>query len=116
MTIQNGKGIILTQKHQRKLERKRLDLKRNIHLQVMQSGSSGKCRILSRMDEELFALEFMEWTGEIVDTEGTHLAIGGKALRAAMQKNRRYQNFYKIFLLWRHLRGAFLHPFPLLLP
>ena len=43
-------------------------------------------RLLSGLDEELFALEFMEWIGEIVDTKGIHLAIDGKALRAAMEK------------------------------
>lgn len=36
--------------------------------------------------EELFALEFMEWIGEIVDTKGIHLAVDGKALRAGMEK------------------------------
>lgn len=44
------------------------------------------CRILSGIDEELFALEFMEWIGEIVRTKGIHLAVDGKALRAAMEK------------------------------
>lgn len=44
------------------------------------------CRILSGIDEELFALEFMEWAGEIVNTKGMHLAIDEKALRAAMEK------------------------------
>ena len=44
------------------------------------------CRLLSGMDEELFALEFMEWIGEIVSTKGSHLAVDGKALRAAMEK------------------------------
>ena len=41
-------------------------------------------RILSGIDEELFALTFIEWIGTIVNTRGTHLAIDGKALRAAM--------------------------------
>ena len=44
------------------------------------------CRLLSGVDEELFALEFMEWIGEIVCTKGIHLAVDGKALRAAMEK------------------------------
>lgn len=44
------------------------------------------CRLLSGIDEELFALEFMEWIGEIVDTKGIHLAVDGKALRAEMEK------------------------------
>lgn len=50
------------------------------------ASPSTACRILSGIDEELFALEFMEWIGEIVDTKGIHLAIDGKALRAAMEK------------------------------
>lgn len=47
---------------------------------------STACRILSGIDRELFALEFMEWIGEIVCTKGIHIAIDGKALRAAMEK------------------------------
>ena len=50
------------------------------------ASPSTACRILSGIDEELFALEFMEWIGEIVDTKGIHLAVDGKALRAAMEK------------------------------
>ena len=45
-------------------------------------------RLLSGIDEELFALEFMEWIGEIVNSRGLHLAIDGKALRAAMEKTK----------------------------
>ena len=44
------------------------------------------CRILAGIDEELFALTFMEWIGEIVSTKGIHIAIDGKALRAGMNK------------------------------
>lgn len=44
------------------------------------------CRILWGIDEELFALAFMEWIGEIVSTKGIHISIDGKALRAAMEK------------------------------
>lgn len=50
------------------------------------ASPSTACRILAGTDEELFALEFMEWIGEIVGTKGIHLAIDGKALRAAMEK------------------------------
>lgn len=49
------------------------------------------CRILSGIDEELFALEFMEWIGEIVNTRGMHLAIDGKALRGAMEKVKNFR-------------------------
>lgn len=44
------------------------------------------CRILSGIDEELFAFTFIEWIGSIVSTRGIHLAIDGKALRAAANK------------------------------
>lgn len=50
------------------------------------ASPSTACRILSGIDEELFALEFMEWIGEIVSTKGIHLSIDGKALRGAMKK------------------------------
>ena len=45
-------------------------------------------RMLSGMDEELFLFAFMEWVGEILDTKGLHLAIDGKAIRAAASKVR----------------------------
>lgn len=44
------------------------------------------CRILAGIDEELFLYEFMEWIGEILNTQGLHLAIDGKALRAGAEK------------------------------
>lgn len=50
------------------------------------ASPSTACRLLSGIDEELFALEFMEWIGEIMDTKGIHLAVDGKALRAGMEK------------------------------
>lgn len=62
------------------------ELRKHIPLKNGIASPSTACRILSRIDEELFALEFMEWAGEIVSTKGTHLAIDGKALRAAMEK------------------------------
>lgn len=49
------------------------------------------CRILSGIDEELFALEFMEWIGEIVSTKGIHLAVDGKALRASVEKEKNFR-------------------------
>ena len=48
-------------------------------------------RILAGIDEELFAFEFMEWIGEIVETRGLNMAIDGKALRAAMEKVKDYR-------------------------
>ncbi len=50
------------------------------------ASPSTACRLLSGIDMELFGLEFMEWIGEIVSTKGIHIAIDGKALRAAMEK------------------------------
>ena len=50
------------------------------------ASPSTACRLLSGIDAELFALKFMEWTGEIVSTKGIRLAVDGKALRAAMKK------------------------------
>ncbi len=50
------------------------------------ASPSTACRILSGIDIELFGLGFMEWIGEIVSTKGIHIAIDGKALRAAMEK------------------------------
>ncbi len=49
------------------------------------------CRILWGIDEELFALAFMEWIGEIVSTKGIHISIDGKALRAAMEKVKNFR-------------------------
>lgn len=62
------------------------ELRRHIPLKNGIASPSTVCRMLSGIDEELFALEFMEWAGEIASTKGTHLAIDGKALRAAMEK------------------------------
>ena len=52
---------------------------------------STACRILSGTDVELFALEFMEWIGEILCTKGIHISIDGKALRAAMEKVKNFR-------------------------
>lgn len=45
-------------------------------------------RLLSRLDEELFLFVFIEWIGAIVRTKGVHLAVDGKAIRAAAEKCR----------------------------
>lgn len=55
------------------------------------ASPSTTCRILWGIDEELFALAFMEWIGEIVSTKGIHISIDGKALRAAMEKVKDYR-------------------------
>lgn len=43
-------------------------------------------RLLSSIDEVLFAAAFMEWVGAILNTEGIHIAIDGKALRASLSR------------------------------
>lgn len=43
-------------------------------------------RLLSGIDEELFLCVFIQWIGEIVQTKGVHLAVDGKAVKAAAAK------------------------------
>ena len=62
------------------------ELRKYIPLKNGIASPSTACRLLSGIDEELFALQFMEWAGEIAGTKGVHLAIDGKALRAAAEK------------------------------
>lgn len=62
------------------------ELREHLPLKNGIASPSTASRLLSGIDEELFALEFMEWIGEIVRTKGIHLAIDGKALRAAKEK------------------------------
>lgn len=62
--------------------RKGMELKNGI------ASVSTASRLLSRIDEDMFLYAFMEWIGEIVNSKGTHLAIDGKAIRAAMQKTK----------------------------
>ena len=42
--------------------------------------------MLSSIDEELFLYAFMEWVGEMLNTQGLHIAIDGKAIKAALSK------------------------------
>lgn len=55
------------------------------------ASPSTASRILSGIDEELFAFSFMEWIGEIVNSRGLHLAVDGKALRGAMEKVKNFR-------------------------
>lgn len=72
--------------------RKHIDfLRESMPLKNGIASPSTACRILSGVDEELFAVTFIEWIGTIVDTRGIHLAIDGKALRAAMNKVRDFR-------------------------
>lgn len=43
-------------------------------------------RLLSSIDELLFLCVFIDWISAIVKTRGVHLAVDGKALRAAAEK------------------------------
>ena len=43
-------------------------------------------RLLSGIDEVLFLFVFIEWISGIVQTRGAHLAVDGKAIRAAAEK------------------------------
>ena len=43
-------------------------------------------RLLAGIDEELFLFVFIQWIGEIVQTKGVHLAVDGKAIKAAAAK------------------------------
>lgn len=45
-------------------------------------------RMLAAVDAEMVSLAVINWTGEISDTRGIHIAIDGKGLRAAAHKVR----------------------------
>lgn len=62
-------------------------LKKNgLHLPNGIASLSTVSRLLSGLDEELFLFVFIEWIGAIVRTKGVHLAVDGKAIRAATEK------------------------------
>lgn len=42
--------------------------------------------MLSGIDEEIFALVFMEWIAEILEEKGIHIIIDGKALRGGTER------------------------------
>ena len=67
-------------RHERWLKRKGLPLPNGI------ASLSTVSRLLSTIDELLFLYTFIEWIGSIVNTKGVHLAVDGKALRAAAEK------------------------------
>ena len=53
-------------------------------------------RVLASVDEELLSLSLINWIGEIINTRGTHIAVDGKALRAAASKIRNQKSPYII--------------------
>ena len=67
------------------------ELREHLELKNGIASPSTVSRVLSGIDEELFALEFMEWIGEILSTRGIHLAVDGKALRAGMEKAKNFR-------------------------
>lgn len=67
-------------------ERHLSDLRKYMKLENGIASAPTMSRMLSGIDEELFLYAFMEWIGEILHTRGRHLAIDGKALRAATSK------------------------------
>lgn len=68
------------QRHENWLKKKGLSLPNGI------ASLSTVSRLLSTIDEALFLFAFIEWIGAIVSTKGVHLAVDGKALRAAAEK------------------------------
>lgn len=64
-------------RHVKWLRKSGLSLKNGI------ASLSTVSRLLAGIDEELFLFVFIQWIGEIVQTKGVHLAIDGKAVKAA---------------------------------
>ena len=61
-------------------------LKKHMKLEHGIASKSTYSRMLGGIDEEMFALCFMEWIAEIVRERGMHIAIDGKALRGAAER------------------------------
>lgn len=61
-------------------------LKKNLALKNGIPSLSTFSRIACGTDVELLTLAFTDWIGNIVSTKGMHIAIDGKALRAAAEK------------------------------
>ena len=69
-------------RHESWLKKQGLPLKGGI------ASLSTVSRLLSSVDEMLFLFVFIEWIGSIVSTKGVHLAVDGKAIRAAAEKSK----------------------------
>ena len=61
-------------------------LRKGMRLENGIASISTISRMLSSIDEELFLYAFMEWVGEMLNTQGLHIAIDGKAIKAALSK------------------------------
>lgn len=69
-------------RHEKWLQKNGLSLPNGI------ASLSTVSRLLSTIDESLFLFAFIEWIGGIVSTKGVHLAVDGKAIRAAAEKSK----------------------------
>lgn len=69
-------------------ERNQEKLKENLALKNGIPSLSTFSRTVCGVDEELLALAFTDWIGNILSTKGIHIVIDGKALRAAAEKIR----------------------------
>lgn len=61
-------------------------LRKGMQLKHGIASVSTVSRLLGSVDGELFLYVFMEWIGEILDSKGCHIAIDGKAIRAAASR------------------------------
>ncbi len=69
-------------------ERNQEKLKKHLALKNGILSLSTFSRTACGVDEELLALAFTDWIGNILGTKGIHIVIDGKALRAAAEKIR----------------------------
>lgn len=61
-------------------------LREHMQLEAGIASEPTVSRMLSGIDEELFALCFMEWAAEILEEKGIHIIIDGKALRGGTER------------------------------
>ena len=63
-------------------------LRKWMKLEYSIASVSTVSRILSDIDEELFLYAFVEWAAQVLKTKGMHIAVDGKAIRAATEKQK----------------------------
>lgn len=61
-------------------------LRKHIALEHGIASEATMSRMLGGIDEEMFALELMAWAGELLNRQGMHVIIDGKALRGGTEK------------------------------
>lgn len=64
------------------------ELKKYMKLKGGAASVSTVSRLLSSIDEEIFALTFTDWAYQLINSKGRHLIIDGKGLRGAASKVR----------------------------